>query len=383
MSDELRSSLQRLVPVALGGLERMLIGDRSLFCFKAVDAGDGAVRLEGESHRYTAMALIGLARQRDLGRAPGLDTGPLLDRISAWAPGAEVLGDAGLVLWAQVLAGDGRAEALARAILSRRDEELASGRSLPSMETGFLLIGLAEAMRAGIGGLETMASDIAERLLANRDTQTGIFPFSGRTRRKNLHKARIAVRLGSFASNVYPTMGLAAYHRASGNAAALSAVRACSRQMAALQGAEGQWWWVFHVRGAVAAVRYPVYTVHQDAMGPMMMLAASLADSNASEYDDAMLAGLRWFEERSECRDRELIDQQGGMIRRAVQRDDPAATGLLGLSRRELARMGRAAWLGGTDRRSLGRGLVCAECRPYHLGWVLLAAAMLEERASA
>ena len=74
-----------------------------------------------------------------------------------------------------------------------------------------------------------------------------------------------------------------------------------------------------------------------------------------------------------------MVDAERGVVWRATQHDDPATTANLGLSRSELARMGRAAWFGIADNRRFTTGFVCPECRPYHLGWILLAAALFEE----
>ena len=68
------------------------------------------------------------------------------------------------------------------------------------------------------------------------------------------------------------------------------------------------------------------------------------------------------------------------MVWRAVELDDPHGTERLGLSPKEIWRMGRSAWLGTVDERNVGtHGYVCPECRPHHLGWILLADALFEE----
>ncbi len=193
--------------------------------------------------------------------------------------------------------------------------------------------------------------------------------------RKNLHRARVDARLGSFASQVYPTIGFSMMARATGDGAALAKAKQCADQIARLQGQHGEWWWVYRVRKAAPAVRYPVYTVHQDAMGPMMLAAAALADGCTDRYDAAIAKSLRWFDERPD-----LPDAERGVVWRAVQLDDPQGTERLGLSPKEIWRMGRSAWLGTVDERNVGtHGYVCPECRPYHLGWILLADALFEE----
>lgn len=407
------SPFDRFVPLSFTGLRNMLGADGDVFCFRAfADAANpSGLRLEGTSERYSAMSLIGLARQAALGRHPDFDTGPIADRLHGWAASAAALGDAGLVLWAEVLREDPRAEDTAAAMLRRRDEPFAKDHDLPSMETGFLLIGLAEAVREGVGGatVATLAADVAGRLTGNQHPITGLFSFGRRLRRKNLHRARMDWRLGSFASQVYPTMGFAALACAIGDATSRDVALLCADRLCQLQGDEGQWWWVYsphRIPASGPAVRYPVYTVHQDAMGPMALCTAGFAaredcdpiagkpgaakpgaakpgagkPSAEQRYGAAIERSLAWFDDRPECATAELIDDRRGAVWRAVQHDDPDTTERLGLSRRELARMGRTAWLSSVDKRPLSGGFVCPECRPYHLGWILLAAAMHEER---
>ncbi|MEE2887030.1 MAG: hypothetical protein VX951_06325, partial [Planctomycetota bacterium] len=225
----------------------------------------------------------------------------------------------------------------------------------------------------------TFAEQVAALLLDNQQPQTGLFSFGRKLRRKNLHRARMDSRLGSFASQVYPVMGLSAFATASGDGDTGARARACADRLVELQGPSGQWWWVYHRNSAIPAIRYPVYTVHQDAMGPMALLAAAMWDDNTDRYDGAILNSLSWFQNRPECPSEEMVAGQRGVVWRAVQRDQPESTGRLGLGTGELLRMGRAAWFGWPDTKSLDAGFVCPECRPYHLGWILLAQAMYED----
>lgn len=372
--DAVTGWFDRFADIATRGLPRLLIDGGRWFCHRALQAGAGELTLDGRSERYTAMVLIGTAAWQRCGGSSLLALDAPYDALAAWPQPSP--GDLGLVLWAQTQRGDARAEATARTLLQRRDEVFDARADFPSMEMGFLLRGLAAGVAAGLPGMAEFAGETAEVLLRNQHRDSGLFAFARRVRRKDFLRTRRDTRLGSFASQVYPTMALSALATASGEARWLQAAERCADRIASLQGPTGQWWWIYQQAKATPALRYPVYSVHQDAMGPMLLLAVALASGRPRRYDAAVRASLDWFETRSECRDGELIDAAGGMVWRAVQHDDPATTGLLGLGKGELQRLGRAAWFGTSDRRDLAPGFVCNECRPYHLGWILLAAAM-------
>ena len=376
-----RRWFERFVELSYRGLPRLLVDDGRNFCFRALDEGDGRIRLERESYTYATMCLIGLGRQKKLGRDYGIDIAPVVDTVVEWnLSKSGVVGYCGLVLWALSILEDDRIHEIAKSALTRVEETRQA--DFPSMEMGYLLIGLSEAMRVGVEGLEEFAAHVAERLRANQGDKSGVMSFSSKMRRKNIHRARLDSRLGSFASQVYPTIGFSAHYRATGDERSLAASRACANAIRDLQGPEGQWWWVFNKVKRVPALRYPVYSVHQDAMGAMALLSAAIADGGHDRFDAAVLKSFTWFDDRPECSDKPLIDDEGGMVWRAVQHDEPSITKRMGLSDKEIARMGRAAWTGRPDTRPLENGYVCPECRPYQLGWALLAAALHTELKS-
>ena len=394
------------VPLAYAGLARMLIEGGSMFCNRAVEADPG-LDLEGRSPRYAAMSLIGLAAH---GGEATFDLSPIRDALVAWtegrgshgnrggSPEAAVTaedatlaangapaepGDAGLILWLLALERDERAARLAESIVARREEILDPGYVFPSMEMGWLLTGIAEALGHGVSveGLSELGAAVAERLRTSQRAESDLFQFRAYVPRKNFVQVRRETRLGSFASQVYPTIGLARWSQYGtvGCDEARDAAERCARRIAELQGPEGQWWWIYQVRRPEAAIRYPVYTVHQDAMGPMMLLAAGAALDEPLRYLAAIEKSVAWFDDRSECVEEPMIDVERAVVWRAVQRDPFEVTADFGLGAAELRRKTRAAFLGSSDERSFDEGYRCRECRPYHLGWILLAAAWLRD----
>jgi hypothetical protein len=372
--------MDRLVPLAWRGLEKMLLPDGRAYSFRALGGAPGELVNEGRSERYTAMVLIGAAMQAQVGQPvpPKLADEAIWANLVSWALGDAEIGDKGLVLWALIAKRDARAEQVAARILEVKREALADRAGFPSMEMGWLVTGLAEAQRAGVGGPEigALLAMVAAKLSASQWSSTALFSFGRQLLRKNLFAWREEAWLGSFASQVYPTIAFSAYARAGAPPRFLEAAERAAQRICALQGPEGQWWWVYQVRSAQPAVRYPVYGVHQDAMGLMMLLAVDLAGRPDPRYDLAMAKSLEWLEHRPERPDVPLIDEARGVVWRAVQWDDMKTTGRLGLGAGEIRRMRRVAWTGAADQRPLDGGHPCLECRSYHLGWILYADAL-------
>ena len=368
---------RRWEPLAAEALARMFVPHEDAYCALARCDATGSIVLSGVSSRYTAMVLIGLAAQAAQGNAVDFPSSGAWDRTAAWGWGAESLGDVGLALWGLALRGDDRAGRLIDVILARREEVLAERGDFASMEMGWLLTGLSEAIAAGAtqADIRGTARSVSCRLLENQCAETGLFCFSRVVRARNIHRMRVNACLGSFASQVYPMIGLCRYVAATGDREPLPAAVRCAEAICSLQGPQGQWWWIYHVRKGSVALRYPVYSVHQDAMGPMALLAVGKLDETL-RYDAAIAKSLAWMDQHPELPERRLVEEGRGMIWRAIQRCNPSRAGRLGLSARERLRMHLSAWTGREDRRAMARGFVCDVCRPYHMGWVLLAGAM-------
>ena len=371
---------QELVPLAYKGLERMLLPDGSGFCDRARRGADGKLDLIGRSQRYSAMSLIGVALQERLGRQSSFSTDKVYDCLVDWVDRDAYQGDAGLVLWALSLQEDPRAERVLARIVDREEQLTDKRTPRNSASLGWLLTGLSVAIIEGIGGdsARTTADSVCRLLLRNRNPATGLCSLAGAGRRKNIFNQRFNTRLGSFASQVYPTIGLSYYALATGNSEPLDLAEQSADALVRLQGREGQWWWIYDTRAGEPVMRYPVYSIHQDAMGPMALLAVSLATEGKKDYTNAVWKSLEWLNQHPECRDERLVDPEAGVVWRAIQRDKPTRTGAFGLGAAEIRRLHVSAWTGLVDRRPFATGYVCEECRPYHLGWILVAAAMFE-----
>ena len=370
-----------LIDVSLAGLEKMFVQEESAFCEVAHARGGGKMELSGLSLRYTAMSLIGLTMQERLGNSSNLPLDKIADRLIKWNEQEISLGDRGLIVWVLSLRGDGRAGKIATDLIKQADKLTAEDYPFESMALGWVLTGLSIGIQKQIAGSELTetAERIYKLLMNNRNEKTGLFSLTASVRRKNIIVARRNGQLGSFASQVYPIIGIARYSKICNDPAILSIAEQGANMLCKLQGPEGQWWWIYHTETAKPVIKYPVYSVHQDAMGPMALLAVKQAGGKGDNYNSAIEKSLSWLGEHPELPNEKLIDKENSLVRRAIQRDEPVSTGGFGLGFCERVRMSMAGLRPGTDNRGFNKGYVCPECRPYHLGWILLAAAMADD----
>jgi len=355
-----------------------MLFQEAVFCNTLKRNADSELKQIGVSNRYSAMVLIGLAMQERLGRSWDAPTDKVLQRLFNWATNNAGLGDVGLVLWAMVVKDDPRAEKVAQNIINRESEILDARSGVGSMPLGWLLAGLGLAMQKNLGGsrLASIAENVCQRLIRNRNQTTSLFSLGGSEFRRNPLQRRLNSQLGSFASQVYPMIGFSFYASASGRPRPLQIAEETADAVCRLQGPKGQWWWIYDVRSAKPAIRYPVYSVHQHSMGPMALLAVSQAGQGKKDYSAAIRESLGWLEEHTELAEESLFARDAGIVWRAIQRDEPSRTAGFGLGRAERLRMHVASWTGMADNRPFRTGYLCDECRPYELGWILVAGAL-------
>ncbi len=369
------------VPLALNGLPKMFLPAESAFCETVKADSQQKLILSGLSLRYTAMSLIGLTLQESLGRTTDLPLDQISDRLVTWCEEEISLGDVGLVLWALALRNHPRINRVARILIDKSAMLQEENFSFSSMALGWLLTGLSVTVRKQLGPpeLSHLAEQTYHQLMKNRSQESGLFSLATPLWRKNIFIGRMNSKLGSFASQVYPVIGLSYYSMVHNWPEALDVIQRNVDQLCRLQGPQGQWWWIYRVKDAELAIKYPVYSVHQDAMGPMALLAARCAGAAGGNLLPAVQKSLNWMQDHDELASEAMIDQEKSIVWRAVQRDDPKRTAGFGLGLAERLRMHRAAWLGCSDTRGFKSGYVCPECRPYHLGWILFAAALAHE----
>jgi hypothetical protein len=355
---------------ALELLPHHFVPAAGLFSHKAFLDGHGC-RNVGTNPLYSAACLVGLATDGSseahqvLTRIGGSCASMLARKVESCDDAALL----GAVMWALALLDDERAPRLVDRLAGL------DPRRSTSMGAGLALAGLAAAAREPRVSERALsvARGFATTLAARFVGAAGVFAATLPTARRldPLHRY-----VTSFASQIYPIVGLAEYAHAT-SSAPLECMFAAADSMRRKQGPLGQWWWIYSTRTGRVLEGYPVYVVHQDAMAVMAL--ASVARFGDDSYAHPLERGLRWLNGENEL-DRPMVSDAPPWYARAIQRrgSDPDAFG--GMSHAAHARLLLRSVVGSGPRGEPPRHdqlEVLTEDRSYHLGWLLVAARLV------
>jgi hypothetical protein len=354
-------SASELCDLAAAGLVAMLDPERQIFCDVYNRTEKGMIR-ERLSPRYTMMTLLGLHRYERSGRRSPVAIAPVLDALlhdTGWIGSA---GDLGLLLWTCAELVPERLpemyhEVGAQGALAR----FSDGRQGYTMEVAWYLTGIANCYLAGHGDLPGLAEQAvaARQILEGNCGVTGVY---GHLSRSRSWVGYVRGRIGTFADQVYPTIAFARLSRALDDEKARQMALRTAEKMCELQAPLGEWCWHYDSVSGRVVSRYPVYSVHQHAMGPMMLFAAS--EATGRDFSDAMYRGLAWISGYNELR-RDFVEPSLGLVWRCIYLDSMDAYADAAL---------RSLKIRNGSARS-GQLRIKYECRPYELGWLLYALA--------
>ncbi|NMB73859.1 MAG: hypothetical protein GYA21_01865 [Myxococcales bacterium] len=362
MTDE---AIRELVRLAANGLGRMRsVEDPLLFAHEI--AGKDA-RPRGTSLRYSLMVLLGTSRAEEHGIDCRTDRKKLWRRLLERVDSPQLTrGDVGLYLWNAARLGASEGPQLLQRVKTAT-ENVALLRSLEGMEVAWLMIGLVEYARV-------FQDDAARRLAEN----IGRFLFDEMVSLSGLlyqHGKRDLRRpLPNFATQIYGLLALSMAARAGLEDAPERYRQAAVRLAEAMlrsQLSDGGWPWIFSADEGVVVEPYEIYSVHQDAMAPMALLALYRLTQDA-RYLEISRKSVDWIFGQNELGQNMLQDGHG-FIFRSIRRRKP-------WDRLTLWSQSGLAIV----RSKLPRGLprvpnipvktpveINRTCRPYHLGWIL------------
>ena len=281
------------------------------------------------------------------------------------------------MVWACTLAEDRRGEALLRTLCEILRPETLSGGDL-----GMIFYGLVAGARSYPKLRDralAMAGTVGDELLGRFSPQAEVFSSAPRSRGLMPSRAPVEQRFVSFAGQVYPLHGFAAYHLFTGEEPPPELATVAARIVDA-QGPLGQWWWIYSTRARVVVEGYPVYSVHQDGMAFLGLM--ELERLGIGGFREALSLGVDWELGANEL-GTSLVDREPNSIARCIQRRGSEADGVYGLSNRNLAQIFARALApeqAGDRTSATPDGLeMLLECRSYHLGWLLYADSLVQD----
>lgn len=313
---------------------------------------------EGASLRYTAMACLGLSRVPEAAQRAVLAGRTARDvaiDVAELGVGSNDPGAVALALWCAVEVAD-----LAPGPLLRRLPGLLDGRALPTVDAAWLLTAAVAAARLAD---TAEAVERAAALLGRYHGPGGTYPHVLPPHSQSRWRAHV----GSFADQVYPLQALARAARLTGADWMLEHADRTAAALCTAQGTAGQWWWHYDSRNGRVVEPFPVYSVHQHAMAPMVLF--DLWEAGGEDRRADIVAGLSWLDAHPEVVE-ELVSERFGLVWRKVGRREPRKAA------RAIGAAATSVWQGATVPgldRLLPPVVVDHECRPYELGWLLYA----------
>lgn len=349
-----KSDIRRLCDLAAHGLGPMFVPEEGLFCRRYVRDGgsNGAMVRDGLSYRYTIMSFLGLLEYERSGGTSPIPLQPAIQNLIARESTPDNIGDLGLLLWLCAKSAPEKTAEIARihqveTALNRYD----GARERNTMELSWFLTGLSYA------GMSNLANQTYEALQTNQ----GSHGFFGHSASTGTVTGRFRGSVGSFADQVYPIYAFSSFFIAFRHLDALNSAMKCARSTCSAQGALGQWWWHYDAKSGRVVQHYPVYSVHQHAMGPMALLKAMQAGQ--VDFTESILKGLGWIYGANEL-ETPTVDEGLSVVWRCI----------LPQSRLQMRADQALAYLRLPQELERNRRLrILYECWPYELGWLLYA----------
>jgi len=366
----LRQMVEPLCSIAKASLGRYYMDADNVLPFSATIGPDGEWKLSGVSLRYVAISQIGIARWIDCHLADETYLPNLWPRIVDNRDRIKNIGDLALALWAGLTSKADNCKMFADALSTGWQSQ---ANTCNAVELAWVLQACTLAVRGDNDFqvyLQPLMEEAKDRLLSLFKPQHSLFQ---RHNRASFGQA-ISRRIACFADQVYPILALCTYGRFFEDNQCIEIAQKTVERICQLQGPLGQWWWHYDTAKGQVCEEYPVFSVHQDAMAPMAIMASDrLTGQNHSREIER---GLRWLwgqNELNEC----LVLYDAGLIWRDIEKREPAK---ISRSVRALLCVANLKLLHTLAGRSFLGFRVNRECRPYHLGWILYAWADCDSR---
>jgi hypothetical protein len=349
--------LTGLLNLSVQGLQDMYLPEKFEFAMKKKMV-NGKVVIEGENLRYSLINLLGLHKAESHDIPIKINLKEIVQHQLNKVDTYNGVGEIGLLLWATSLISPEKIKLFLPKInfnnilATYNDAKLGNTMELSWLLTGLLLASTFDKnFKNSIGSLPV---ETYNRIRQNYGGQ-GVFR----------HEAKISIngklrgKIGSFADQVYPIYAFSLYSQQMNNEEALMISKDCAQKMCEHQGEQGQWMWHYNAETGNVVSKFPVYSVHQDAMAPFTLFAVQKA--TGVNFEKYIYKGLDWLEKNNEL-NANMIDWENNAVwRRIAQPNSKRKTKLL------------ASLIGINLKDNYKELEVLYESWSYHLGWILFA----------
>ncbi|MBZ5666383.1 MAG: hypothetical protein LAO30_17445 [Acidobacteriia bacterium] len=348
--------VESLVELATQGLPPMFYPEKNVFCHRLNRTPQGLEK-EGISRRYTLMTLLGLHKARAAGFHSDIDIDGVLTALGMDTNWIDNLGDLGLYLWTCArLRPDSLRHIVASFDLKKTVDQFPDGCERRTMELAWFLTGLTYLKLSGQPGLPDF-TDLTHQIYQLVKDNQGSRGAFGHLATRGSSAGRFRGRIGSFADQVYPIYAFSKFGQTFGVRDALQHATDCAHVICGAQGPLGQWWWHYDSVTSKVISKHPVYSVHQEAMGPMALF--SLSEATGEDFSTPIFTGLDWIVGKNEL-NLDMRDQRHHLVWRSFYQGR-----FRSYSNNVLNFVGLPSSAAGLKVRY--------ECRPYELGWLLYA----------
>ncbi|MGA3199242.1 MAG: hypothetical protein ABSD89_07520 [Halobacteriota archaeon] len=345
--------------LALRSLVSLFEEKEKLFSRRVTLTEDGFYR-EGPSRKRTIIALLGLQRLAESGGAAPVDVASIRDGILEDTSWVRSVGDLGLQTWLTAECAPERLEILLNELdFGKALNTFSDGRQACTKGLALFLAGIAHARLACPGTLPDL-TDVAVdtyHLLQDNQSEGRIFGHAAFPR---FLQHAFCSRFGTFADQIYAIYALTTFARAFQIEEPLGSALGCANSLRALQGEMGQWWYLYDKSACRVVNRYPVFSLHQDGIAPVSLLA--LGEATGQSFHEPVYKGLSWIAGANELGD-DLRNQDRGLIWDSIA------------PRRRIANY----WEATLNFMNISHGprveslRIRYEARPDHFGWLLYA----------
>jgi hypothetical protein len=355
--------VESLCKIARTGIRRFYPETFTELPYTATITPDNRWKSSGFNVRYAAISQIGVGAWLKTHRDDKASLPNLWRRIIDNYEKITHCGDFALALWAAAVGNAEHCELFAKAL---SDNWQSQKNLCNAVELGWIVQSCTAALVEHPElepYLRPVLNEAMPQLVLLYQPQQRLFQRHNRTGLKEI----IGRRIACFADQVYPILALANYGRLFADKQSIEIAGNVAEQICRLQGPLGQWWWHYDTGRGEVSEEYPVFSVHQDAMAPMALMASD--EASGENHLGEIERGIRWLLGNNELHTNLLLDE-AGTIWRDIEKREPAK---FSRSIRALFCVSGLHSLNKLAGKCFIGFRINYECRPYHLGWILYA----------